>query len=442
MKKNITCFFLILFSVSIIIFCYGCISLKETAETDDVVTVNVWLSKDCVEEDVMADIVAEYNAGEGKEKGIKIEYRGYDKSEYEKIFTLVYATNNEPEIMSIPSTYTLDQLQELGWIKPFENVEGGLGAVDAFEEGMWIKDNNKSYALKSHPCAYKLIYNCEIFEKNGIVDENGRAKPPRTWEDVVNYSRIITQNGGGKEYGLVFAMKNSQHFWENNLIIPFEKTLGYYYDGKYDFSVYERAFEEFFLKIRKDGSFYPNPGWIDEENALQLFFEGNVGMKITSSFYDISLYNDSHGQDLRWDIADIPVFDTSDTERADFIYETKNFMYITSAVNVMHNPEKVVEVYTMLHSQRLKDELRKRNRILTAETDTKTVQNNKVKERFSNFGKVIPLRGLENAGAEFYTGDDVCNTFDSIWNSCNGENLKEILDNVSGMCNKKNLARF
>ena len=442
MKKNVTCFFLIFLFIFIVIFCYGCISLKESAETDDVMTVNVWLSRECVEEDVMADIVAEYNAGEGKEKGIKIEYRGYDKSEYEKIFTLVYATNNEPEIMSMPSSYTLDQLRELGWIKALENIEGGPSAVAAFDESLWIKENKYSYALKGYPCAYKLIYNCEIFEKNGIVDENGKAKPPRTWEDVVNYSRIITQNGEGKEYGLVFAMKNSQHFWENNLVIPFEKTLGYYYDGKYDFSVYERAFDEFFLKIREDGSFYPNPGWIDEENALQLFFEGNVGMKIASSFYDLSLYNDSHGQDLKWDIADIPVFDPSDTQKDDFVYETKNYMYITSAVNVMHNPEKVVEVYAMLHSDKLKRALEKRNRLLLTENHGKTVQNNKVKEKFSSFGKMIPLRGLDNAGSEFYTGKDVCNIFDSVWNNYSRENLKEILENASGICNKKLPVRY
>ena len=48
----------------------------------------------------------------------------------------------------------------------------------------------------------------------------------------------------------------------------------------------------------------------------------------------------------------------------------------------------------------------------------------------------------EILGAEFYTGKDVCNAFDSIWNNCDGENLKEILNNVSGICNKKNLVRF
>jgi len=49
-----------------------------------------------------------------------------------------------------------------------------------------------------------LFYRKDLFEEAGIVDEQGRPKPPRTWEELFTVAQqlTVTRKGGKQQYGL------------------------------------------------------------------------------------------------------------------------------------------------------------------------------------------------------------------------------------------------
>ena len=59
------------------------------------------------------------------------------------------------------------------------------------------------YGLPSTQQFYMLFYRTDIFEKYGLVDENGVAKPPKTWDEFVEYASILMLNN--MEVGLPYT---------------------------------------------------------------------------------------------------------------------------------------------------------------------------------------------------------------------------------------------
>ena len=39
-----------------------------------------------------------------------------------------------------------------------------------------------------------MFYRTDIFEQYGLVDENGKAKPPATWDEFLEYASILMLN--------------------------------------------------------------------------------------------------------------------------------------------------------------------------------------------------------------------------------------------------------
>ena len=54
--------------------------------------------------------------------------------------------------------------------------------------------NGGVYALPSTQQFYMMFYRTDIFEQYGLVDENGEAKPPKTWDEFLEYASILMLN--------------------------------------------------------------------------------------------------------------------------------------------------------------------------------------------------------------------------------------------------------
>ncbi len=59
------------------------------------------------------------------------------------------------------------------------------------------------YGLPSTQQFYMMFYRTDIFEQYGLVDENGVAKPPKTWDEFVEYASILMLNN--MEVGLPYT---------------------------------------------------------------------------------------------------------------------------------------------------------------------------------------------------------------------------------------------
>ncbi len=72
----------------------------------------------------------------------------------------------------------------------YEEVLGWF--VDGAEDPYYY--NGGVYALPATQQFYMLFYRTDIFEQYGIVDENGEAKPPKTWDEFLEIASIFMLN--------------------------------------------------------------------------------------------------------------------------------------------------------------------------------------------------------------------------------------------------------
>ncbi len=406
----------------------SCDSVKKPTENnEEYTTINIWLADNHIS-DVMDELVKLYNEEEGKKEGIRIEYKSFG-DEYDVVHATVCATKNEPEIMSFPTNCTLSQLQKNEWITKIESLEGGAEFLKGRDEKRLLKGSGGTYAERLSYEIYKIVYNRDLFKKYGITDEAGQARPPGTWEEAAEIADVISE--GGEDYGIVLPMRDSSFFWNSHLIKPFEPQLGSYYDeetGRYDFSIYEKAFSGFFTRLRRDKSYYPNPEWIDNDNARKLFADGRIGMKI-ATFYDMSAFNDLYSIGFDWGVAELPPFEASAEKPKAYAYETIGFAYITNAVNRLRDPSDAMKVFSWLMSEGVQSELYSNGKYLMSDekvTAGKTPPDMKGWNEFSKYDEIIAFSQLQNGQQS-----EKEKFFDEIW-------LKEDDAEVSEMLSRMN----
>lgn len=108
-------------SLILTVSCFsGCTS--EKTGNSDVSTITVWTtnshSKTTVEK-----LVDEFNAGEGKNAGVQIEYKVIEGDSFAKSLELALQTGQGPDIM--PLTLGVKNMVENGYIVALDDLPGG-----------------------------------------------------------------------------------------------------------------------------------------------------------------------------------------------------------------------------------------------------------------------------------------------------------------------------
>lgn len=313
-------------------------------EDKSVETVNVWMARNHIEPTMKREI-EKYNNTVGKEKGIHIEYTCFSTEEY--AYDMSFATGKEPELYQT-SSYQSDI--DKGWMIAIDDMPGGKEYLKEKN----IVSSKETYTLPVGYTNTKLVYNKDLFKKNGIVDENGEAKAPKTWEEAVAYAKIITDNGGGEEYGIALPMARSNYFWEWEIMRPMQRAIGNCRDeatGKYDFSGCKKMLE-CLLEIKSDGSYVPNPQSLTNDAARMKFAAGKVGMKLATS-WDMSVYNNVFKAECDWGAVDVPLFEGGEAHDENIFCES-SVVVLSRAAKKMKDPSKAFEVFKFFNSDEFK----------------------------------------------------------------------------------------
>lgn len=304
--------------------------------------ITVW-TNDAGTKEFMTQMVQEYNEGEGKEKGIMIEYTVYG-GDYATTADMAFANDRAPDILHAQGS--LKQWVEKGYLMPIDDLPGMDELIGKYEESdlTSFTVNDRVYAVPSMVTAIGMIYNKDLFKKAGIVDENGEAKPPVTWAEMVEDAKLITdvQN---KIYGIGLPMKWSG-FWDYDFGLPaisatgktgFEReTETYNYE-------YLRKPLEYLLQIKEDKSFYPGPEGLDNDPARAQFAEGLIGMMFAAS-WDVSVLTNQFPAKCDWGVAPVPVINEADLGKYYYYrFEEASFHVSKEAAN--KDAEKIAEVY-------------------------------------------------------------------------------------------------
>lgn len=387
----------------------GCGEKKD----DGITTVTVWTNSTHTK-DVMTDLVAQYNEGAGKEKGIRIDYvvQGGD---YQKVLDVSVQAKELPELY-YPITNIKNYVKQNA-MTPIEDMPGGAEFLEKYA-GKLVEFTNiyedKTYTVPYNLTTIGLIYNKDLFKKNGIVDENGEAKAPTTWEEVREYAKICT-NLDAKEYGIALPLKwGGYASWD--LLMPFFSVTGSMgwdaINGTYDYEKLLPALE-WFKQIKADESYYIGAEGLDNDPARAQFAEGNIAMKLGAS-WDCGVLNDQFPAKCDWGVAPIPGLGGVPVYKQNCT--TDAFIAISSNIPE-EKKEKVMEVYKWFHDEEVISALYKAGKIIPADDSIieKTDIDNPPKgwAEFCSFSKIS--LNAPNAPSVTLEGDKIGQVVMKIW---------------------------
>jgi len=183
----------------------GC---KKDAEvsTDALEVVTIWGNGAGVNVD--AKIAQEYNETIGKEKGVKIDFQAKEGDVSQQI-SIALQSGNAPDLFGGGK---IKEFSQKGYIAPISKFKGGKEFVDnavkhgsAYSEDVNVS-GNEAYTVSLSVLTFGLVYNKDMFKAAGIVDENGEATPPKTWDELREYAKKLTDKSK-RQYGIILPLK-------------------------------------------------------------------------------------------------------------------------------------------------------------------------------------------------------------------------------------------
>ena len=323
----------------------GC-GQKETAS--DGATKIVWWDNGSSAKKFTEQSVKDFNETIGKEKNIYIDYQ-FKEDAGNQMSVALSSGGDIPDFL----TGNLVEMADKGQIAALDDMPGGeefLKKYDFYRE----KTNGykgKTYTVPTTAQLYGVIYNKDMFKAAGIVDENGNAKPPETWDELREDAKILT-NKDKKEFGIVFPIKWGGWFGfdiERSFMAATGQNDGYDpAKGTFDYTQYAPMLEAI-VGIRDDGSCYPGAENVDNDPARARFAEGNIGMKLAVT-WDVGVLNDQFPAKCDWGVAPLPSI-----EKDKKFYQRMDYGYapFISAQAAKDHPEAVMAVYEWMNSEEL-----------------------------------------------------------------------------------------
>ena len=164
-----------------------------------------------------------------------------------------------------------------------------------------ISDNGKYYCLPMRKTSWVLVYNTDIFQKEGIPTPNHM-----TWDEFIELASDMTKGSGeNKQWGCYFVD------WVYNFIGIQEKT--YLYDD--NLAYLQQSLEMLDCIYNRDRSSM-TPDDMRKEYWLDTFEKGNIAMMPMGEwFVGMVLEDEKAGKtEVHWDLAPMPTLEKQKDE--------------------------------------------------------------------------------------------------------------------------------
>ena len=291
MKKLVTLLLAVLMVLSVCSF----------AMADDVQVIRMW-SNDQHDQAVIKAKIDEFNATIGKENGIAVEYTVYGSDYYSTLDAAV----NSKEGPDIFKCNKIGNYAEAGYILPWESEAGLASLVDRFafyNAPGYGEFFGQTYSVPIRVTTYGVACNNEIFAENGM-------ELPKTWAEMEEAARVITQNSRGRKYGYALAMGyGSYHYFYVTLANGASVGDEYFNHttGKYDFASLS-GFLKHVNNFVADGSMFPGYESMNGDTARAQFSAGNIAM-IGAMSSDVTTFKNQFPCEFEWTMIPYPVAD-------------------------------------------------------------------------------------------------------------------------------------
>jgi len=275
----------------------------EKQQGDGIVTIKLWHNSTS---EFLKQKMDEFNDTIGKEKGIQIDFR--TMGDYADALKVALAADQGPELYMFVGTVK-DPFINSGWMLPLEDFPQSAEFLKGYE-GLIIPEYNtykdKTYSVPFRVITTKMLYNKRLFEKAGIADV------PKTWDEVVEAARKITEVGEGREFGYGTHLKDAGSMggkWSNAVMFaPSVGHMGYdFTKGEYHFSDFTPILEKI-VQMKNEKSIFPGAEGMGLDNLRAQFAEGRVGMMMGAN-WEVITFNDAFPAKDDWGVAHVPVLD-------------------------------------------------------------------------------------------------------------------------------------
>ncbi|MDR1636535.1 MAG: extracellular solute-binding protein [Treponema sp.] len=224
----------------------------------------------------------EYSAKTGN----KVEYTQYDPAKQNDALLLAFRSNQCPDVFSNTLGGEAATLFREGWFSPMTVSKEELPEhvrVTLFE-GTTLFDGK----VYSFPTMNNLNHNVPSWYYKKAVADAGYAQFPKSFTELRDLAKKITQQSGGKVYGVIIPiafinrMNDSIRDWVNasgGCGSVDWKTGEYQYASPYYFDVFE-----FLTGLKDDGSVHPVSVNLDMRQARERWAAGEAAILFDGSW--------------------------------------------------------------------------------------------------------------------------------------------------------------
>jgi ABC-type glycerol-3-phosphate transport system substrate-binding protein len=224
--------------------------------------------------------------------------------------TKVLASNkadNLPDIL-LSDAISIPEFVRFGIIVPLDEIDKTLVeswkprfVPECWETGVY---EGKVYGVSPFVDTSPILaYNTRMFKEAGIVDEDGNARPPKDWDEMLQIAKDLTKDG---VYGIGIPGSNSL------LDLQIFTGVAYRNGGRWvegnEVVINGPGFVDA-LAFYKELTKYAAPGFTETNfrQTMEIFFQEKTAMALTQSFAPILRQSLGAPDDFPYSIAPVPL---------------------------------------------------------------------------------------------------------------------------------------
>jgi multiple sugar transport system substrate-binding protein len=247
---------------------------------------------------------------------------------------LSYASGQSPDIFQVADN-NASYFVERNMVQPLDKYitpayKARFGDLYSIDQVNTV--NGKVYTLPERGVTYRLLYNKDIFDKVGI------SAPPKTLDELYEYSKKIT-DWGKKDgiYGIGMQLKTPFSVGERVFDqIGFRNSIAAYNfkTGKYDYSVIKPVVDVF-RRLYAEQIMFPGVEGLEIDPLRTQFADGKIAMYYNGS-WEPTIYapGGQFPHKYRWGAAPLPGIKTATpTGRTDIKNAGKSWAISSSCKN-------------------------------------------------------------------------------------------------------------
>lgn len=241
--------------------------------------------------------------------GIEIDYQVLT-DDYVNMVTMAASSNQSPDMFIVSSStsgYDLKTFVNAGMIQfiPMDKLSNEYKEVNDIEkvlfEGINALGDDVYWVPTGMRSGSRIIYNKELFEASGV-------EVPKTFSELVDVAKKLTEDGNGKSYGVIFPGQSSPfERWLNGIAEMSGVTPYDYVNGKFNFDGYKPIIEEA-KRLFDEASVFPGSASMQIDPTRAQFSEGVVGFYGGAS-QEVGVLTGQFPAKMEWGVADLPTID-------------------------------------------------------------------------------------------------------------------------------------